>query len=284
MPRDLSEVLHYFLPEPATERDATVDPRESPDPSARSGGAGSRGSRQTALSRPFPSSVLPIIAVPIGDHDVLRAAFTWNVAVEIARLGGRAVVIAPGWEDPSPLWPEAGVGPLGAELLPSRASDLGALYRLAIDTAIAQSVGARDGGAILVRVPPEWLCAPTDGVALLRWTMLFTSAHATDLLETYGLGKLVLSTHEAARVGVAIHGVRSLGEARNAFERLAHTTRTHLQRDLLSYGVLVDDLHVYRAIVAQRPIGLAHPQSTAARALADVARMLLDDARGRALA
>lgn len=280
MPRDLSEVLHYFLPEPAPEGDALETPAARSQPS----GGGSLSSRPTAIARQFPSSILPIIAVPIGDHDVLRAAFTWNVAVEIARLGGRAVVIAPGWEDPSPLWPGAGVGPLGAEMLPTTASDLGALYRIAIDTAIAKSTGAREGGAILVRVPPEWLGAPTEGIALLRWTMLFTSPHATDLLETYGLGKLVLCAHEAAQVGVAIHGVRSLGEARNAFERLAHATRTHLHRDLLSYGVLVDDLHVYRAIVAQRPIGLAHPQSAAARALADVARMLLDDARGRAVA
>jgi MinD-like ATPase involved in chromosome partitioning or flagellar assembly len=45
-----------------------------------------------------------------------------------------------------------------------------------------------------------------------------------------------------------------------------------------SYGLLVDALHVYRAIVAQRPIGLAHPQSPAARALRDVAQLLLTDA------
>ena len=41
----------------------------------------------------------------------------------------------------------------------------------------------------------------------------------------------------------------------------------------------VHDLDVYRAIVAQRPIGLDHPQSPAARALRDVAGLLLEDAR-----
>ncbi len=281
MPRDLSEVLHYFLPEPASEGEAI---RETQDARLRRTGSGSRVAPPATLTGPFPSSVLPIIAIPIGDRDVLRAAFTWNVAVEIARLGGRAVVVAPGWEDPSPLWPGAGVGPLGAELLPTSAADLGTLYRVAIDTAVAHAVGARDGGAVLVRVPPAWLRAPADGIALLRWTLLFTSPHATDLLETYGLSKLVLAAHEASQVGVAIHGARSFGEARNAFERLARTTRTHLRRDLLSYGLLVDDLHVYRAIVAQRPIGLVHPQSSAARALADVARMIFDDARGRTVA
>ena len=35
----------------------------------------------------------------------------------------------------------------------------------------------------------------------------------------------------------------------------------------------------HRAIVARRPIGLEHPQSPAARALRDVARLVLEDAR-----
>jgi MinD-like ATPase involved in chromosome partitioning or flagellar assembly len=43
----------------------------------------------------------------------------------------------------------------------------------------------------------------------------------------------------------------------------------------------MDDLHVYRSIVARRPIGLEHPQSPAARALHDVAGLLLDDAMER---
>ena len=73
-------------------------------------------------------------------------------------------------------------------------------------------------------------------------------------------------------------------EAEEAFAKLARTTQRSLGRDLQSYGLLVDDLDVYRAIVAQRPIGLAHPQSPAARALRDVAQMLLDDARKRAVA
>ena len=46
--------------------------------------------------------------------------------------------------------------------------------------------------------------------------------------------------------------------------------------------LVVDDLHVYRAIVSRRPIGIEHPQSRAARALRDVARLVLDDARSLA--
>ena len=87
-----------------------------------------------------------------------------------------------------------------------------------------------------------------------------------------------------ARVGVTIHGARRIADAQSAFLHLAGVAARHLGRDLASYGLLVDDLHIYRAIVSRRPIGLEHPQSRAARALRDVARLLLEDARKMALA
>jgi hypothetical protein len=220
--------------------------------------------------------MLPIVAVPIGDHDVVRAAFTWNVAVEVARLGGRAVVLAPERDDPSPLWPEPGIGPLGAELILTPAGDLGSLYRVASDIAIGRDKG-EEGGLLLVRVPPRWLRAPCDGGALLRSPLLFTSSATTDLRESFGLAKLILARNPEARIGVTIHGARKRGEAEDAFLRLASAMRRRFARDVTSYGLLVDDLAVYRAIVAQRPIGLVHPQSAAARALRDVARLLLED-------
>jgi MinD-like ATPase involved in chromosome partitioning or flagellar assembly len=86
-----------------------------------------------------------------------------------------------------------------------------------------------------------------------------------------------------AEVGVTIHGVSAISEARTAFEHLSRITEEQLGLVLASYGLLVDDLHVYRAIAAQRPIGLAHPQAPATRALKDVARLLYEDARNRVL-
>ena len=103
-------------------------------------------------------------------------------------------------------------------------------------------------------------------------------------METYGLAKRVLAASHEARVGVTIHGARRVVEAQSAFLHLAGIAARHLGRDLASYGLLVDDLHIYRAIVSQRPIGLEHPQSRAARALRDVARLLLEDARKMPLA
>jgi hypothetical protein len=264
VPLDLADVADYFLPRagslPAAARRERAQPGKSP----------SAGERPAAL---------PIVAIPVGDHDVLRAAFAWNLAVEVARLGASAALLAPQGEEPSPLWPESGPGPVGIEVVLTEATGIVDLARAALDLAVSRAAESDAGGLVLVRVPPAWLAGASDARALLRWVLLFTAGEPRDLLETYALAKAVLVRHPDARVGVTVHAARRLGDAERAFRSLADAAARHLGRSVVSYGLLVDDLHVYRGIVARRPIGLEHPQSRAARALRDVARLLLDDAR-----
>ena len=242
--------------------------------------AGGDWVRDPISPRRAPAS-LPLIAVPIGDRDVVRAALTWNLAVEVARLGGRALLVAPARDDASPLWPVNGESPLGAEISLTSADSLGELYRAAQDLAVARAVDAEEGGIVFVRVPPLWLRKPADAGNLLRWTLLLTTSESRDLLETYGIAKLLTNLLPAVQVGVTVHGAQGTEEASAAFRRVDAVARRRLSHPLVSYGLLVDDLDVYRAIVAQRPIGLAHPQSAAARALGDVASLLLSSARER---
>ena len=107
-----------------------------------------------------------------------------------------------------------------------------------------------------------------------RFVLLMSTAEPRELLETYALAKRLVSADPEVRIGVTIHGVQSIREAREAFERLARACEHRLGVSPTSFGLLVDDLHVYRAIAAQRPIGLEHPQAPATRALMDVARLL----------
>jgi len=252
--RGLGDVLHYYLPE--TDSGSSGAPR-------------------------LGAAALPIMALPVGERDVVRAALAWNLTVEIARLGASATLLAPQAAEVGLIWPEAGRGPLGAELVQSPAQDLGALYRDAADIAVRRAAEPSDGGVVLACVPPQWLRGSRDEGSLLRWALLFATPDARDLLETYSLAKLLLKRRPDATVGVAIHGVRRIVEAERAFHRIAGVAARHLGRAPRSYGLLVDDLHVYRAIVARRPIGLEHPQSPAARALRDVARLVLEDARAQ---
>jgi hypothetical protein len=254
LPKDLGDVLHFFLPD--EEKEGT--PRQE---------------------RP---ATLPILALPIGERDVVRAAFAWNLNVEIARIGASATLIAPHDAQLEALWPEAGPGPLGCEVLMSEAGDLASLGRAALDVSVAKAADSADGGVVLVAVPPEWLSQPGEG--LLRWMLLLSTSDSRDLANTYGLAKRLWAADSRIEIGVTVHGVRRVREARQAFERVARAAERHLLRQPRSYGLLVDDLHVYRAIVSRRPIGLEHPQSPAARALRDVAQLVLSDARNAAVA
>jgi hypothetical protein len=157
------------------------------------------------------------------------------------------------------------------------ASDLPELGRAALDLAVSRAAESEAGGLVLVRVPPAWLAAGCDARALLRWVLLFSADEPREMLETYALAKAVLASHPDARIGITIHGARRVSDAEQTFQRLADVALRHLGRSFVSYGLLVDDLHVYRGIVSRRPIGLEHPQSRAARALRDVARLLLED-------
>ncbi|HXV37184.1 MAG TPA: hypothetical protein VEC18_08545 [Myxococcota bacterium] len=281
MPRRLEDVLDYLLP--------GAEPRASTpasDAAARAAlGAAARDTTSPGAaprSRPgreLRPAALPIVALPIGDRDVVHAAFAWNLAVELARLGAAVGLLAPADSAAASLWPRSARGPLGAELELVRAASLRELNRAALDLAVSRAPDAINGGVILARVPPDWLDGASDGRALLRWVLLFAAAEPNGLRQSYGLAKRVIGASPGPRIGVTIHGARHIDDAQRAFSRLADTALCYLGHAVVSYGLLLDDLHVYRAIVAQRPIGLEHPQSRAARALRDVASLLLADAR-----
>ena len=269
MPRDLADVLHHFIPEP----DAGGS-RAASQPAQRSGAP---LARQAAVP-----VALPIVGVPVADRDVVRAAFTWNLAAEVARTGARAIVVAPAIDAASALWPDESSGPINSNVVLVPAEDLEQLYRHASEIAKAtppSGAGLEEGGLVFVRIPPLWLRNPGPAAARLRWILLFTSSDSHDLLESYGIAKLLQRiAPKCLRLGVTIHGEHRRGDAESAFSHLASTAMRRLGLSLSSYGRLVDDLHVYQAIVAQRPIGSVHPQSPAARSMGDVARMLLSEA------
>jgi hypothetical protein len=251
--RELGDVLHYFIPE----AEAAPPPEPVREPAA---------------------SPLEIVAIPVGQTDLVRAAFAWNLAVEMARLGAAATLIAARDEANEPLWPQPGLGPLATEFVATQDRDLPALASTALHVAEGRGAESRGGGMVLVQVPPAWIARGSGGDPLLRWTLLFSGPEPRELEETRALAHRLLLSLPGAKVGVTIHGVSSIDEARQAFDALASALAAELRPGLVSYGLLLDDLDVYRAIVNRRPIGVIHPQSRAARALADVARLLLADA------
>jgi hypothetical protein len=238
-------VIEAFIPEAAR---ASAEATE-PSPPAESPSA-------TTASRS--------IGLPIGRGDVLRAAVAWNLSVEISRTGAPCTLVTHGGLHDASLWPPPGHGPLGSRLVET-----------------THGRGAEqdpvDAEIVLECPPPEGLAAVAGAPDAPKLWLLLSSPDPDELGRVQAQALEIAAAQPDARIGLTIHGVRRVAEARAAFESLAAAVEAETGTPVTSYGLLVDDLHLYRAIVAQRPIGLAHPAAPATRALADVARLLLED-------
>jgi hypothetical protein len=124
----------------------------------------------------------------------------------------------------------------------------------------------------LVGVPAAELALGSPAEA----TLLVCGCDARSRGRAVALGRRLLAAG-AAPPGLVIHGARSLEQARRSFEAVAAALEHAAGAAIPSYGLLVDDLALYRSLVERRPVGLARPQSPAARALADVATLLAGD-------
>lgn len=254
MARDLGGVLHYFLPELEPPPETRTRPRRVP-------------LGPTDEPRPVAGTAARIL-VPLGDRDVVRAALVWNLAVELGRLRGERCAIRSAVDERSPLWPDDEAHGPAVE----RVDDLGdALDRHGFGPTPSVSFHCAPAGAVEA--------ALRRGVSRV-WLLVRPEREA--LREAARAARRFALAAPGARLGVTLHGVRRIAEAEQAFERLAEAVEVHLEHGpdggLRSYGLLVDDLALYRAIVDRHPVSLSHPQSPATRALRDVARLLHEDA------
>lgn len=273
MPRDLADVLHYLLPEPEAD-----PPEPEAEPGTRAVSCSPAESPVRTGSPPDPA----VLAIPIGDRDVVRAAFVWNLCVEVARRGAHASLVLPARDRESPLWAYENPGPLGVRLRFGPGDDLDGLETCARQE--AARLPSSEPGLVLVRVPPERLREAGTRPGVLAWSLLFATPESRDLLEAYGLSKLVLGAHPEARLGLTVHGVEGLAEARQAYHRVSRPVSRRLGGEMASYGLILDDLAIFRAIADRRAVGLCRPQAAASRALSDVARLLLEDVSARVCA
>lgn len=303
MPRDLSEVLHYFLPELDGAGTSPSEATRSFDRRAEATAFAPPRRRAPSARRETNRAPLPILGVPLGERDVVHATYTWNLAAETTRLGGSSAIITPDLDRDAPLWPAAGSGPNDLAIIHCAARSLVELRQAASELAVERGKLARRGGIVFARIPPDWLAAADPGADPepeprlasattpprptapagdgFRWRMVFTTPRRRDVEATFERVRRWARQQPGLEVGVTIHGVREIAEARAAYERLARSCAEQLGVTLASYGLLVEGLDVYRSIAAGRPIGAAQPQTPAARALADVARLLYEDSRSR---
>lgn len=290
MPRDLSDVLHYFLPELERAPDAGDAPVSRLGDGASERRSATRGPGAAPVRRrapqPYgqpPTRPLSVLGVPLGERELVHAAYTWSLAVETARQGGSVAVVAPESDRRAALWPVPAPGPRSPEVVYCPATGLTALRETASDVARARSRSAAAGGIVFARIPPRWLEEGPEEPDPIRWLLTFSSPRREDASATLDRIERWIARRPGLEIGVTVHGVRRVEEARDAFDELARRCEERFGIALASYGLLTDELDVHRAIAAGRSVGDLRPDSPAARALGDVARLLYEDARSRVL-
>jgi hypothetical protein len=238
MARELADVLHHFLGE------APLDGRLGP-------------------------SSLALLSEA---DDAFAVGVTWNLAHELARLG-LAVAWVTSLADEELLPPDATPG---LTRLLSPAQDLGGLAR-AVAEASAKLAASRAPGLVLVRVPPARIAPGPAAERVLGWTVQLAAPDSARRGRALAVARRVVAACPRARLGVALHEVRTVREAEIAFTALARETAERSSAHLTSYGVLLDDAEIYRSLLARRPLASMRPDARASRSVADVASLLRAD-------
>lgn len=266
MPRDLSDVLHYFLPE--------LD-----------GPAAKRPERDERVVEPAPRPGLPlsILGLPLGERELVDSACAWNLAVETARQGGKSMIVLPRGDADAAFAPPADLRDHGVEVVVAPARDPAAVGAFARRLATEAGRTARAGGIVFLRVPTAWLERAEAFDEAVRWFLLFSAPGERELRRTFERAERLVERSRGAEIGVALRSVRDAREARTSFDDLIARCRGRLGIGLVRYGVLVDDLDLCRAIGSGRALSPAQPPSSGARAFSELARRLYEDARSRVL-
>ena len=238
MARELADVLHHFLGNEA---------------------AGTR----------LDSASLALLAEP---DDALAVGVAWNLAHELARLGlNVAWLTSPADEE---LLPQ-GTTP-GVTRLLTPAQGLPELSRAASE-ASAKPSAAHAPGLVLMQVPPGWITPSEAAERLLGWTLQLVAPDSLAGERALRLAQRVRQSQPVARLGVALRDVRSVHEAEGAFRSLDRAFSQRSDASLTSYGLLLDEAEIYRSLLARRPLLRRQPETRAASALADIARLLHAD-------
>lgn len=240
MARDLGDVLHWFLDEAAP----------APEPPA-------------ARSAPADG----VVTLAFGRKDVLRGAFAWNLAAALAERVPGTRLVTPG---PAEL-PGRGSGAAagGPEVVPVDGPPQ--------TVAEVARAAAAPGAPVLACLPPESLGEGPGPPGLGTRALVFATPDEIEAGSTGARVARLVRAWPELRPGLTVHGVADLEGARRAFGRLAAEVEARLGRGLASYGLLLDDLDVYRSVVEREPLIRSRPHGRAAAALRDVAGWLEAD-------
>lgn len=109
--------------------------------------------------------------------------------------------------------------------------------------------------------------------------ILVTTPEPTSITDSYSLLKAInrnpVFTHSDLRIRVAVNKVSSQNEGKNLFSKLNVVVTRFLELSIEYLGAVPMDDSIFKAVMQQSPVALKYPNSKAARAFEDIARILI---------
>lgn len=111
--------------------------------------------------------------------------------------------------------------------------------------------------------------------------LLVITPEPTSMTDAYSLLKVLNNSQRfeasESKIKVLSNKASSYQEGMNSFHKLNAVVKKFLHIDIQLLGVIPNDDHVQKAIIRQKPISLLYPNSKAAKAYEDIAKLLVYD-------
>jgi flagellar biosynthesis protein FlhG len=245
------------------------------------------------------SPALRVIAVTSGKGGVGKTNLVTNLAVEMARLGRRVLLVdadlgLANVDIVLGLTPQATLaevlrgecsihdvlltGPAGIRVLPA-ASGVAEITHLSSEDRL-RLLGELD------QLESEFDVVLLDTGAGISENVLFFASAAqeivvvaipepTSIADAYALMKVLGARHAARRFRLVVNMVRSAEEGRDVYARLSDVAGRFLDVSIDYLGHILMDPAVRRAVTQRRPMCLVFPEAPASRAILGLAKRIL---------
>lgn len=118
-------------------------------------------------------------------------------------------------------------------------------------------------------------------VAASSEVILVTTPEPTSITDAYALLKTLskrsLFSIEDTVIKMVPNRVTSIAEGRELYNKLSVVVQNFLQLNIEFLGAIPTDMNVSKAVIKQKPVSLAYPNSDAAKAIADIALALSNE-------
>lgn len=118
-------------------------------------------------------------------------------------------------------------------------------------------------------------------VAASSEVILVTTPEPTSITDAYALlktlSKRTLFSIEDTVIKMVPNRVASIAEGRELYNKLSVVVQNFLQLNIEFLGAIPTDMNVSKAVIKQKPVSLAYPNSDAAKAIADIALALSNE-------